>query len=1095
MPYATETMNPRGRLTRALGRRSSWAVLVALAALGLSLAGACKSGLPFSSGSEEDTEGSASCPPSKPAPVILPGVKPEHRQAGYWIDRAIAPDQVVMSVDDIAHHDAAFAALAERQPNEDPLTHEDLLAPERPERLGHELTERLAFMRERIDRGEYVAARGEPLSAEVRALFAEPREAPSPIGELRVVVEPTPLRCGPLAAPIYKGPEIDPRFDRNSCSMLRAQEPVKVLARWPAGADAMMLVRSRYALGWIATDAALSPPVPAEHAAAFANGPRLRVHGSVTLTGGGGARLEVADKTFVATTGAQRALFATKDGFDVSGPLANDVARSAARPLTRRALFEEAFAYLETPYGWGDQQGGRDCSRFLMDVLAAFGLHLPRHSGAMVKAGSMRADIGKLRTADDRLAVIDAAAERGVVLLHFPGHIMLYLGRSREGAPMVLHAFAEYLERCEPPSVADAGRAETLRTVDRVQVSDLSLGAGTSRGAFLDRITHVTVLGGPPGPELMGIVERRPPAPATRLPEGDACKDSAGVATFVSPEQPHPGQPLRIVVTSARDLGSVELVLRSPDGKRHMPDLHRLGGPPYGYWGEIASPSAGGWTAQLGEGERVEACRSLAVAERGPPIRGAGGTVWVPRRRWTPDTESLFSTFVEQLFDHPLDDRTWPRLQELLDDQTHNILFGHRGQNEEQALAFEPDCADLPYFLRAYFAWKLRLPFAYRHCNRGKPGVAPYCDREVKDALGNPEATGEVAAFAEFMRTQLADGVHSGSGRTAPGDDHTDYYPVPLTREAIRPGTMFADPYGHLFVIADWIAQGTEGYGVLVGADAQPDGTVGRRRFWRGSFLFTPETTEAGAGFKAFRPVRYRGGRMEQLTNTELGAESGMVPFSLEQYQGTKDDFYDRVDALINPRPLDATESLDALIDALHEQVTRRVGSVENGEQHKAKGSQTIDMPNGHAIFETTGAWEDFSTPARDMRLLIAMDTVSGFAEVVRRRPERYGLVAGAQLERVLQELGRHLDAQLAKRSMEYRRSDGSPFKLTLADVIARASLFEMAYNPNDCVEIRWAAAEGSEERSRCKRHAPAHQRTRMTEYRRWFAERKRPPR
>ena len=33
-------------------------------------------------------------------------------------------------------------------------------------------------------------------------------------------------------------------------------------------------------------------------------------------------------------------------------------------------------------------------------------------------------------------------------------------------------------------------------------------------------------------------------------------------------------------------------------------------------------------------------------------------------------------------------------------------------------------------------------------------------------------------------------------------------------------------------------------------------------------------------------------------------------------------------------------------------------------------------MPDGPAIFETTGAWEDFATPSRDLRLLIAMDVV-----------------------------------------------------------------------------------------------------------------------
>ena len=52
-----------------------------------------------------------------------------------------------------------------------------------------------------------------------------------------------------------------------------------------------------------------------------------------------------------------------------------------------------------------------------------------------------------------------------------------------------------------------------------------------------------------------------------------------------------------------------------------------------------------------------------------------------------------------------------------------------------------------------------------------------------------------------------------------------------------------------------------------------------------------------------------------------------------------------------------------------------------------------------------------------------------------------------------------------------------------------------MAYNPNDCVELRWGAPDKSEEASTCKRHAPAAQRAKMTKYRTWFHERRRPPR
>jgi hypothetical protein len=56
--------------------------------------------------------------------------------------------------------------------------------------------------------------------------------------------------------------------------------------------------------------------------------------------------------------------------------------------------------------------------------------------------------------------------------------------------------------------------------------------------------------------------------------------------------------------------------------------------------------------------------------------------------------------------------------------------------------------------------------------------------------------------------------------------------------------------------------------------------------------------------------------------------------------------------------------------------------------------------------------------------------------------------------------------------------------------VIERAADLEMAYNLNDCVELRWAAPDNSEEASTCKRHASQAQRAKMMEYRTWFRER-----
>jgi hypothetical protein len=174
--------------------------------------------------------------------------------------------------------------------------------------------------------------------------------------------------------------------------------------------------------------------------------------------------------------------------------------------------------------------------------------------------------------------------------------------------------------------------------------------------------------------------------------------------------------------------------------------------------------------------------------------------------------------------------------------------------------------------------------------------------------------------------------------------------------------------------------------------------------------------------------------------------------------------------------------------------VKTRVTSVENGRKFQSSGRGEAEMPDGASIFETTGAWEDFATPSRDLRLLIAMDVVRTFPDRVARRPERYAMPAKSVAD-VKAELESVLASELAARKFSYTRSDGSAWTLALKDVIDRAAALEMAYNLNDCVELRWGAADKSDEASTCKRRASAAQRAKMTDYRTWFHERRRPPR
>jgi hypothetical protein len=350
------------------------------------------------------------------------------------------------------------------------------------------------------------------------------------------------------------------------------------------------------------------------------------------------------------------------------------------------------------------------------------------------------------------------------------------------------------------------------------------------------------------------------------------------------------------------------------------------------------------------------------------------------------------------------------------------------------------------------------------------------------------------ASFGKYISV-IGDAVHSGSGRTAATDDNTDYYPVALTQDALRPGTIYADPFGHVLMLTRRVAQTDHSAGVFFAADAQPDGTVAIKRFWRGNFLFAQDHT-AGPGFKRFRPiVREHNGALRRLKNSEIASNPQYGNYSPAQSKMSVEAFYDRMDDVMSPAPLDPMRAMKEVVTALDEQAQARVTSVENGRKFLDSGRGVGSMPDGAAIFETSGAWEDFATPSRDLRMLIAIDVARGFPDHVARRPEHYAMPKDKSVAEVKAELQKALVSELTSRKFTYTRSDGSPWTLTVKEVVDRAPELEMAYNLNDCVELRWGAPPNSEEASTCKRHAPEAQRAKMTKYRPWFHERRRPPR
>ena len=218
-------------------------------------------------------------------------------------------------------------------------------------------------------------------------------------------------------------------------------------------------------------------------------------------------------------------------------------------------------------------------------------------------------------------------------------------------------------------------------------------------------------------------------------------------------------------------------------------------------------------------------------------------------------------------------------------------------------MVLRPDCADLPYFLRAYFAFKMGLPFGFSKCTRGGGGKAPHCpqwfsiqnaeaaapaaaagaalirsrpradfsaERTAAARRRLAEAAGLAASFGEFARSSPTASIPApGAPRAA--DNNTDYYPGAAHAGDAAPGTVYADPYGHILMIVRRVPQ-TDGRG---GRHSR-----GRRAARRhgGAQALLARQLPVRAGSRARRPRLQalpagrarRNGVMRRLTNEEI---------------------------------------------------------------------------------------------------------------------------------------------------------------------------------------------------------------------------------
>ncbi len=391
---------------------------------------------------------------------------------------------------------------------------------------------------------------------------------------------------------------------------------------------------------------------------------------------------------------------------------------------------------------------------------------------------------------------------------------------------------------------------------------------------------------------------------------------------------------------------------------------------------------------------------------------------------------------------------------------------------------FTGDCADMAYVLRAYFAWKKGLPFSYQHAMRTSDGAREDLRYSSNGNLvaARRDAVGEKPVSAKAFIGRIGGEVSTAMFRTHPDNGEgalfDDFYPVKIDRNAVRPGILAYDIYGHVGIVYDILEDGR----ILVIA-SHPDRSVTRTTYGSNFLRSKPDL---GAGLKGWRPIRLVGAHQRAdgsfVGGKVVAAKNADIPhYSMEQFIGNRPNpsgdwrygdfvvkgrtvnYYDFI-----RRTLAAPDFAYNPVEELRYGMQTICGAVRDRkvavERAVAAGFPKLPHPPRLPpnIYGTYGPWEGYSTPSRDARLKVA------FIDLKRTIKELVDHYNSGDTD--VHYEGGDLPADLWATYVQekdactftYWRSDDSRIRMNVGHVLDR--LWDLSFDPYHCPERRWGA-------------------------------------
>ncbi len=472
-------------------------------------------------------------------------------------------------------------------------------------------------------------------------------------------------------------------------------------------------------------------------------------------------------------------------------------------------------------------------------------------------------------------------------------------------------------------------------------------------------------------------------------------------------------------------------------------------------------------------------------------LAAAASSDWrITKSHWTEQDEAKFGEFIASL-GQAIETRKCGTVESCLKSSANSYRASDPPELKPTA-----DCADFPYYLRTYFAWKNGLPMSLESMvtsrpvpnNKGDLRYTTYGNVVIArfDVLASVNVASEdwlaskYANAVSFLNTDMKKLSWSASYRMIGLEDgalFTDFYPVKISRDGIRPGTVMYDPNGHVTII---YKVGDDGR--LYYIDSHPDNTVSAGLF---NSKFMRSIPEQGAGFKNFRPLAIVGATADfsgaLVGGHIVGAKNVSLPlFGTEQFYGTQPDpkgdwnngkfifkgksvsYYDYVRLRMAKGELRLDPILDMKQDVadICESLKDRVIAVNAAIQANIQIKDHPDrLPEN--IYGTMGEWEDYASPARDARLKVTFMELLAQARSYIERHKAGDSTIVYKGKNLPKDLLAAYDNGAKACEISYTTSSGIVVKMNLDE--ARRRLFDISFDPYHCIELRWGATDSKE--------------------------------